>query len=92
MNATSITTIDGLSLDLATIKCIKLKPHFDSGGNTYMIIEHKLRCEYIFNPKTKTYEKQKYNDTTEIKYYNFNTAINSKEKWISCWEQHLNKV
>jgi hypothetical protein len=76
----------GLTINLADLKSIKLSI-FDT-TNT-MIVEFKTRYDYILHPKTQEYEKQEYNEKTEVEFPDYETAISYRTEVEQIWEEYL---
>ena len=76
----------GLTINLADLKSIKL-PIFDD-ANT-MTVEFKTRYDYIQHPKTGEYEKQEYNEKTEVEFPDYETAITYKSELVQIWQEYL---
>ncbi len=91
MNKHKVISHAGLAIDLATIKCFKLSPFSDLEKTNILIVEFKTRYDYIENPITSEFEKQEYNEQTEIKFADYETAKVYKLEWQEIWEDYLNQ-
>lgn len=89
MNSSRIVTNGGATLNLATIKCFKLQTNIDLGKNNILVVEHKKRFGYIQHPETGKLEKQEYNETTEIEYFDYATAAAYRDEWEDIWQEYL---
>jgi hypothetical protein len=86
MNSPRVISHAGLTLNLATVKCIKLSI-FDN--NNKMIIEFKKRYDYIQHPNTGEFEKQEYNEQTEIEFPDYEIAKTYKDELDEIWQDYL---
>ncbi len=91
MNSSKVVTHGGVTLNLETIKCFKVSTYTDLGKSNILIIEHKTRFEYIFNPETDEFEKQECNDITEVEYSSYNSACAHRDEWAEIWQDYLNE-
>ena len=91
MNKHKVISSAGLAIDLATIKCFKLLSFSDLGKTNVLIVEFKTRYDYIKNPITGEFEKQEYNEQTEIEFLDYETANAYKLEWQEIWENYLNE-
>lgn len=91
MNSPRVVTHGGVTLNLATIKCFKLRTYIDLGKTNVMFVEHKKRFDYIQHPKTGEYEKQEYNEVTEVEYPNYETAEAHRNEWEVIWQDYLDE-
>jgi len=82
----------GLTIDLATIKCLKLSTFSDLGKTNILVVEFKTRYDYIENPKTGEFEKQEYNEQTEIEFSDYETAKVYRLELDEIWEDYLNDI
>lgn len=89
MNSSKVISHAGLTVNLATVKCIKLSA-FDSYSNK-MIVEFKTRYDYILHPKTGEFEKQEYNEQTAIDFPDYDTALTYKGELEKIWQDYLNE-
>ena len=89
MDSPRVVTHGGVTLNLATINCFKLQTNFDLGKTSIMTVEHKTRFGYINNPETGKYEKQEYNEKTEIDYSTFPSAEAHRNEWEQIWQDYL---
>lgn len=76
----------GLTINLADLKCIKLSIF---GNTNTMTVEFKTRYDYILHPKTQEYEKQEYNEKTEVEFPDYETAIAYKSELEQIWQEYL---
>ena len=91
MNKPKVITYSGVTINLAQVKCFRLSFFEDIGKDHTIIVEFKTRYDYIFNPATKEFEKQEYNESTEIEFPDGKTADSFLKDWESYWQQYLNE-
>ncbi len=89
MNSQRVVTHGGVTLNLATIKCFKLQSNIDLGKTNVLIIEHKKRYDYIQHPESGKYEKQEFNEVTEVEYPNYALAESNRNDWEEIWQEYL---
>lgn len=89
MNSSRVITHGGATLNLASIKCFKLQSNIDLGKTNVLIVEHKRRYGYIQHPETGDFEKQEYNEITEIEYADYKTASVYLNEWEDIWQEYL---
>ncbi len=89
MNSPRVVSHGGVTLNLASIKCFKLQSNIDLGKTNVLIVEHKKRFGYIQHPETGQYEKQEFNEITEIEYPNYETASTYLSEWEDMWQDYL---
>jgi hypothetical protein len=89
MNTSKLITHGGVTLNLATIKAIKLSTN--TSHRDVIVIEHKTRYDYIKNKATGEYEKQEYNETTEVEYPSYEVAEAYRDEWVDIWQNYLNQ-
>ena len=83
-----VVTYNGLTLDLSQVKCFKQEDCFYGKKNS-MIVVFKTRYDYIKNPKTGKFIKQKYNETVEFDFPDFETPRTIIADWREIWEKYL---
>jgi hypothetical protein len=83
-----VVTHNGMTLNLADIKCIKHGDYFE-GKKSQMIVVFKTRYEFIKHPKTDAYIKQKFNETATFDFPDYQTAITVIREWHEIWEKYL---
>jgi hypothetical protein len=91
MNSPRVVTHGGVTLNLATIKCFKLKTNSENGKSGVMTIEHKTRFDYIQHPESGEYEKQEYNEITEVDYSTYSYAEAYRNEWEEIWQEYLDE-
>ena len=89
MNSPRVVTHGGVTLNLATIKCFKLQTSINLGKTNVMVVEHKKRYDYIQLPQTGEYEKQEYNEITEVEYPSYDSAEAHRNEWEEIWQDYL---
>lgn len=85
-----IITYNGLTLDLSQILCIRQEDYF-YGGKPRMTVIFKTRFEYIKHPGTGKYVKQKFNESVEFGYPDYNTALTIIGEWKDIWQEYLKR-
>ena len=85
-----VITHNGLTLDLSQIKCIKQEDYFEGKYNR-MVVIFKTRYDYIKNPQTKKLIKQKYNESVEFDFPDYDTARTVIGEWRDIWGKYLEK-
>ena len=92
MNKPTVIYHEKIALDLSKIKCIKLVSKSVRDVNR-ILIEFKTRYEYVFNPNTGVYDKEKIDDFTELIYPEYDMArmvvIEFKEIWQDFLDENL---
>jgi hypothetical protein len=91
MNSPRVVTHGGVTLNLSTIKCFKLQTHRDLGKTNVMVVEHKKRYGYIQHPQTHEYEKQEYDEITEVEYSSYESAEANRNEWEEIWQDYLDE-
>ena len=91
MNSPRVVTHGGVTLNMSTIKCFKTSTNRDLGKTNYMVVEHKLRYDYIQHPETGEYEKQAYNEVTEVDYGSYDSAVAHRNEWEEIWQDYLDE-
>lgn len=91
MDSQRVVSHGGVTLNLATIKSFKLQTNIDLGKTNVLIIEHKTRFDYIQNPKTDEFEKQEYNEKTEVEYSSYSSAEAHRNEWEEIWQEYLDE-
>lgn len=86
MNSPKVISHAGLTINLANVKCIKLSIFEEK--NT-MTVEFKTRYDFIKHPKTEEFEKQEYNEKTEVDFPDYETAIAYKGELEQIWQEYL---
>lgn len=89
MDSPRVVTHGGVTLNLATIKCFKLQTNSDLGNTGIMTVEHKSRFGYIQHPETGKYEKQEFNEKTEVDYSSYPSAEAHRNEWEEIWQDYL---
>lgn len=92
MSTPRVITHGGVTIDLETVKCFKVQTYTEVGKSNVLTIEHKSRVDYILNPKTEEFEKQIYNDKTEVEYPNYDSACAYRDEWSEIWQDYLNET
>ena len=87
-----IVTHGGVSLDLSTVKCFKLNTNNSLGPTNLLIVEHKTRKEYVYNPDKDRHEIQEFNETSKVEYPDYDTAVAYRDEWEEIWQDYLNEI
>jgi len=91
MNSPRVITHAGLTLNLSQIKCFKLNQFHNIGKQNTLVVEFKKRYDYIQNPDTREFEKQEYNEQTDLEFPNYETAKAYTDEWIEIWQEYLDE-
>lgn len=91
MNSPRLITHAGLTLNLSKIKCFRLNSFTNIGKQNTLVVEFKTRYDYIQHPKTNEFEKQEYNEQTEIVFPDYDTAKVYTDEWIDIWQDYLDE-
>jgi hypothetical protein len=82
-----LVTSAGLTINMAEVKCFRLSD-FDYGKNT-LIVEFKTRYDYLRHPQTGAYEKQEYNESTEMGFPTYESAALYRDELVALWQDYL---
>lgn len=91
MNSNKIVTHAGLTLNLSQIKCFQLSNFIGIGKRNTIIVEFKTRYDYIKNTATGEWEKQEFNEKTELEFPDYATAKAHIDEWIEIWQEYLDE-
>lgn len=91
MNSPRLVTHAGLTLNLSQIKCFKLNSFTNVGKSNTLVVEFKTRYDFIQHPETNEFEKQEYNEKTELEFPDYDTAKAYSEEWIEIWQEYLDE-
>lgn len=90
MNIPRIITHAGVTVDLETIKCLKVQVYTKVGKPNVLTIEFKTsNVDYIFNPETEDFELHTFNDKTEIEYSTYDSACAYRDELAEIWQDYL---
>ena len=89
MNSPRVVTHAGLSLNLSRVKCFRLSNFNDIGKKNTLTVEFKTRYDYIQHPETGEFEKQEYNEKTEVEYPTYSSAEAHRNEWEEIWQDYL---
>lgn len=89
MNSPRVVTHGGVTLNLATIKSFHIQNNIKLGKTNVLVFEHKTRFDYILNPNSNEFEKQEYNETTEIEFLSWDLADACRTEWEDIWQDYL---
>lgn len=89
MNTPELVTHAMVTVDLSQIKCIK--HGYNKKGKNVLIIELKTRYEYIKNPETNKWKKQKYDDKIEMVFDCWEEADIHQKEWLEIWQNYLTR-
>jgi hypothetical protein len=89
MNSPRLITHGGLTLNISQVKCFRLSNFSGIGKRNTLTVEFKTRYDYIQNPITGKFEKQEYNETTELEFPDYDTAVVYTDEWIEIWQSYL---
>ena len=88
-NQQKVISYHGLTLNLASVKCFKLPLPIDKSKEVTMVVEFKTRYDFIKNPQTGEWEKQEFNETTEMTFPDYESAKTFRNEWQSFWNEYL---
>ncbi len=88
MKPSIIVTLDGVCIDLARVKALKVKMQPTQEARTMLIVELDARYEYIFNPNKNQYEKVRVEDHVELEYYDHELALDHEQAWLTEWQDY----
>ncbi|EMY82068.1 hypothetical protein pgond44_02478 [Psychroflexus gondwanensis ACAM 44] len=91
MNSPRLVTHAGLTINLSQVKCFRLNSFTDIGKKNTLVVEFKTRYDYIQYPETNEFEKQEYNEQTEIEFPDYDTAKAYSDEWIEIWQEYLDE-
>jgi len=91
MNTPKVVTHAGLTVNLSQIKCFQLSNFREIGKRNTLIVEFKTRYDYIKHPATGEWEKQEYNEKTELEFPDYETAKAYISEWIDIWQDYLDE-
>ena len=91
MNSPRLATHAGLTLNLSQIKCFKLNGFTSLDNKNTLVVEFKTRYAFIQHPETGKFEKQEYNEHTEIEFPDYETATGYRDEWIDIWQDYLDE-
>lgn len=89
MDSPRVVTHAGLSLNLSQVKCFRLSSFHEIGKKNTMTVEFKTRYDYIQHPETGKFEKQEYNESTELTFPDYDTAEAYRDEWVEIWQSYL---
>jgi hypothetical protein len=91
MNSPRLVTHAGLTINLSQVRCFRLNSFTDIGKKNTLVVEFKTRYDYIQYPETNEFEKQEYNEQTEIEFPDYDTAKAYSDEWIEIWQEYLDE-
>lgn len=91
MNKPRVVSHCGLTVNLAQVKSFHLSNFTSIGKRNTLIVEFNTRYDYIFNPATKEFEKQEYNESSEVEFPDWETANAYRNEWEQIWQDYLNE-
>lgn len=91
MNSPRLVTHAGLTLNLSQVKCFRLSNFSGIGKKNTMTVEFKTRYDFIQHPQTGEWEKQEYNETTELQFPDYETAKAYTSEWTDIWQEYLDE-
>lgn len=90
MSKPKIIFHENIAIDLSKIKAIKLLPKY-AGDTKRIKIEFVTRCEYVFNPNTKEYNREEVDGSIELKYDENEKAQQVLIEFMKIWQDYLNE-
>ena len=91
MNSPRLATHAGLTLNLSQIKCFKLNSFTSLDKKNTLVVEFKTRYDFIQHPETGKFEKQEYNEQTEVEFPDHETAVVYRDEWEEIWQDYLDE-
>ncbi|MBF0694661.1 MAG: hypothetical protein IR153_06350 [Flavobacterium sp.] len=91
MNSPRLVMHAGLTLNLLQVKCFRLSNFSSIGKRNTLTVEFKTRYDYIQHPATEQWEKQEYNEFTELEFPDYETALAYTNEWIEIWQEYLDE-
>lgn len=91
MNSPRVVTHAILTLNHSQVKCFRLSNFSGIGKRNTLTVEFKTRYDYIQHPATGEFEKQEYNETTELEFPDYDTAKEYTDEWIEIWQEYLDE-
>ena len=92
MNTSKLITHAGLTINMADVKCIKLRNFSNIGKPNTMTVEFKTRFTYVQHPITGEFELRECHETTELEYPDYDTAKAYTLEWIEFWKEYLEEI
>lgn len=90
MSIPRVITHGGITVDLETVKCFKVRTYTEVGKSNVLTIEFKTsNVDYIFNPETEKYDLHTFNDKTEVEYPSYDSACAYRDEWAEIWQDYL---
>ncbi len=85
-----IINLNGNAVELSKVKSVSVNEYFDVEPKTNQVkIEFKGRKEYIFNPGSKEWESEIFNDVLLVDYPDGQVAIENYLQIMEIWEEAL---
>ncbi len=91
MNSPRLVTHAGLTLNLSQIKCFKLNSFSNIGKQNTLVVEFKTRYDFIQHPETGKFEKQEYQEQTQMEFPDYETATVFRDEWGEIWQDYLDE-
>jgi len=91
MKSNRVITHGGVTLNLASIKSFKVQTNINIGKTNILVIEHKKRYEFLEHPKAGEFIKQEFNETTEVEYPSYDSAVAHRDEWAEIWQEYLDE-
>lgn len=86
----AIINLNGNAVELAKVKSISVNEYFDVKHKTNQLkIEFKTRKDYVFNPGSKEWELEIFNDVLMVEYPDGQVAIENYFEIMDLWEEAL---
>lgn len=85
-----IINLNGNAVELEKIKAVSHNEYHRVSPETNQLkIEFKTRKEYVFNPGSKEWELETFNDVLLIDYPDSDTAVDNYLEIMEIWEEAL---
>lgn len=91
MNSPRLVTHAGRTLNLSQVKCFRLSNFSGIGKSNTLTVEFKTRYDFIQHPQTGEWEKQEYNETTDLPFPDYETAKAYTNEWTDIWQEYLDE-
>ncbi|RZJ85814.1 MAG: hypothetical protein EOO20_19575 [Chryseobacterium sp.] len=90
MKPSKIITVDDITADLSKIKAIRMITKPNAGNKACLLIELDSSFDFVLNPETGKYTPIRVDDSIEMLYANYRTAIDNMETWQAKWREYKN--
>lgn len=88
MNSPRVVSYDGLTLNLATLRAIRVD-YDPEKWLFHLIFEHKTRVSYVQLPQSGDYEKQEFQEETRVTFQSEEKLNYHLREWQGLWQNYL---